>query len=185
MSDELPNAFFGLPSNLIGLESAPEFLVEYGWDSEHGVNNQPGNEKAMYASLWDVAYAHGRAFGQIEAGKAAQEKLNAKHDRIENLETQLARVQDDAKNKAQAEAEGLWGPKVRDLEELLQTERGRCEHAVTALEITAKRVEELKDLLKTERAERKIGFRIWWRLNSLAAAAFRASSGKVASYTAD
>lgn len=179
MSDELPNPFLGLPSDLIGLDGAPEFLLESGWGSELGISDD--NEKAMYATLWDVAYAHGRAAGQIEGSQPAKELLDAKQKRVEDLETALARAEDDAKGKA----ETFWESRVRELEGKLETARLRNDSALAALQRTKDRLDDLKAEVAIERAERKIGFRLWWRLDRLAASAGQVTHSKLASYTDD
>jgi len=171
---EIPNPFKGIASAAIDSSDPIAFMVDYGWNDEETLETKMHeNERQMLQEMWDVSHAQGRAYGQQEAAQAMRERVKTRDEKLEAL------------TKEKEELDTVMVTRVRDLQEMLQTERDRCQSAVTALEITSKQVEELKDQLKAERAERKIGFRIWWHLNSLAAAAFRASSGKVASYTAD
>lgn len=116
-----PNPFYGMVESLIGVQNAEQFQVAYGWNSQYGVESLPANEKAMLESLWDTAYAHGRAEGQIEASKAAQGLVDEKSDVVDS-----------------------YAAKIRELQEIIADERKRADQAVESEEREASRREALE-----------------------------------------
>lgn len=150
--EPLPNPFYGIPSAGIGAQDPIAFMIDYGWDDpdvvERKAKDNP-NETQMLQEMWDVAKAQGRMQGQMEAGIEAQAKLDTKHKRVEDLETALARCEDDVTTKLQEKIERL---------------RVRLENALSTIgDLNRQRDEMRRDIERFENRKRW-SYRFWERV---------------------
>lgn len=174
MSDQLPNPFKGIESAGISETDAPGFAAAYGWVSDR--DDLRGHVREFFEEMWSVAYAHGRAQGQVEAGTAATARAEELLARLDQRTGDLQAAQRIRKSH-QADIETLkTHVAVRD--EWLK--RRDCELASRDEKISALTAE-----LRRIETESKVGFRVWWRLSRVTAVLHSTATEKVASYGRD
>lgn len=173
MSDQLPNPYDGIKSAGINERDAPGFAAAYGWVGDR--DDLRSHVREFFEEMWSVAYAHGRAQGQVEAGTAATARAEELATRLDQVTSDLQAAQR-IRKAHEADIE-ILKTHVADRDKWL--ERRDRELASRDEKISALATE-LRGL-----TESKVGLRVWWLLSRITEALHEVTTEKVASYDRD
>ena len=136
----------------------PEFSEKYGWKD---VEDLRDNERLFFEEMWRVAFAHGRAQGQVDGLSYKSERINELtrentdfKDQISDLQAQLDTKHNDAAL--------LEGEKYKLQEELRDAAVGLRRQRETIGEL------EKKVVTLVDRNMKRLSYRAWHKVMTVA-----------------